>query len=142
LPNLFPPLTVYLDANVLFSASLSHQNDFLDFWRMHDVTPAVSPYAVEEVRRNIESGGHHDRLDALLLRTLKLSDGPLEIVPRSVILAQKDRPILATAIFASVDYLVTGDKNHFSDLYGTTVSHVQILPPREFLDLYEYRLIL
>jgi predicted nucleic acid-binding protein len=55
-------------------------------------------------------------------------------------LVEKDRPILAAAIAASVDYLITGDKSHFGHLYGTRVSGVYVISPADFLGQYEDRL--
>lgn len=107
---------------------------------MHGVVPVTSLYSVDEVRRNIKRGEHHLLFEELLKRTTIVSDGPLQSIPGKVHLVAKDQPILATAIFARVDYLVTGDINHFGDLYGTIVSNVKILRPAEFLDLYAYRL--
>ena len=140
MPDKFQPLFVYLDANVLFSASWSEQNRFLKFWRLRAITPATSPYVVDEVDRNIRKAEHRLRFDMLMEKTTMVSDGPLHIVPEDIVLVSKDRPILASAIFASMDYLVTGDTNHFGHLHNTTVSHVKILSPGDFLDRYEYRL--
>ena len=140
MPDYFQPLFVYLDANVLFSASWSEQNRFLKFWRLREITPVTSPYVVDEVDRNIRKAEHRLRFDMLMEKTTMVSDGPLQIVPEDIVLVPKDRPILASAIFASMDYLVTGDTNHFGHLHNTTVSHVKILSPSEFLDRYEYRL--
>ena len=140
MPDTFQPLFVYLDANVLFSASWSEQNRFLKFWRLREITPVTSPYVVDEVDRNIRKAEHRLRFDMLMEKTTMVSDGPLQIVPEDIVLVSKDRPILASAIFASMDYLVTGDTNHFGHLHNTTVSHVKILSPSEFLDRYEYRL--
>jgi len=139
-PDTFQPLFVYLDANVLFSASWSEQNRFLKFWRLREITPVTSPYVVDEVDRNIRKAEHRLRFDMLMEKTTMVSDGPLQIVPEDIVLVPKDRPILASAIFASMDYLVTGDTNHFGHLHNTTVSHVKILSPGDFLDRYEYRL--
>ncbi|MES2394070.1 MAG: PIN domain-containing protein [Acidobacteriota bacterium] len=140
MPSRFPPIAVYLDANVLYSASDREKHRFLQFWQMHGVTPATSMYALGEVRRNIRLAEHHRRFDALLQRTMLVSDGPLEIIPPSVRLVPKDRAILAAAIHSSVDYLVTGDINHFGHLYGTTISHIKIVAPTPFLNLFSYRL--
>lgn len=107
---------------------------------MHGVTPVTSMYSVDEVRRNIKHNEHHLLFEELLKQTMRVSDGPLQFIPGNVHLVAKDKPILATAIFASVDYLVTGDVKHFGHLYGATVSHVKILSPADFLDLYAYRL--
>jgi predicted nucleic acid-binding protein len=135
----FPPLGVYIDSNVAFTATLAEGHPFLGFWHMWDVTPAIAGYGINEVRRNIVSAQQRERFDALLKKTLIVSDWPPEMVPETVVLVAKDRPILAAAIYASMDYLVTGDKHHFGDLYGKTVGNVTIMPPRQFLDRYEER---
>ncbi len=107
---------------------------------MREITPATSPYVVDEVNRNITKAEHQLRFEVLMEKTTMVSDGPVQIVPEGIVLASKDRPVLASAIFASMDYLVTGDTNHFGHLHNTTVSHVKILSPGGFLDRYEYHL--
>lgn len=49
----------------------------------------------------------------------------------------KDEPILASAIAARVDYLVTGDSRDFGTLFGKAVAGVLVLRPREFLALMD-----
>jgi uncharacterized protein len=137
----FAPLRIYLDANVLFSASYVATSRFLDFWRMAGFASVTSPYAIDEVRRNIKLPGQHPRFDALLTRTSLVSDAAANFVPDRIRLVDKDRPILAAAIAAGVDYLVTGDKTHFAHLYSSKSSHVSVISPGEFLDRYEDRLI-
>ena len=133
-------LRVYLDSNVLFSASLDESSRFLDFWRLHEVTPVVSQYAIGEVTQNIKFSGHDARLANLLKGTEIVSDADSRMIPSDVRLVSKDQPILAAAIAASVDYLATGDKNHFSHLYSRRISGVLLISPADFLDLYEDRL--
>jgi predicted nucleic acid-binding protein len=48
--------------------------------------------------------------------------------------------ILAAAIAASADYLVTGDKSHFAHRYSTRVSGVCVFHPTDFLARQEDRL--
>ena len=45
----------------------------------------------------------------------------------------KDDPIIATAVAAKADYLVTGDRAHLLPLQQ--YEGVQILSPKEFLDI-------
>lgn len=140
MPDRFSPLDIFLDSNVLFSASRIENHRFLNFWRMRNVTPTFSAFAINEVRRNIATDAHHTRFEKLLLRISMVSDGPMQIIPAGINLALKDQPILATAIFASMNYLITGDLHHFGHLYGSTVAHVKILSPTAFLETYNYRL--
>ncbi|MDO8813104.1 MAG: hypothetical protein Q7J38_13895 [Gallionella sp.] len=44
-------------------------------------------------------------------------------------LPEKDRPILAAAIFHHCDILVTGDRTHFGQLYGKEIQGVSVLSP-------------
>jgi predicted nucleic acid-binding protein len=106
-------LRVYLDANILFSASLHVDHRFLQFWKMRDLTPMTSPYAVDETQRNCVSQVHTARLASLLEQTLLVSDIPGAFLPRGISLPTKDAPILAAAVFAGAHYLITGDKHHF-----------------------------
>ena len=133
-------LRIYLDSNVLFSASYIASSPFRNFWKLAQVTPVTSHYAVGEVLRNIVNSSQRERFDDLIARTERVSDADLGFVPQSLRLVEKDRPILAAAIAASVDYLITGDKAHFGHLYGSRVSGVCILSPSDFLALHEDRL--
>ncbi|MDQ2923962.1 MAG: PIN domain-containing protein [Acidobacteriota bacterium] len=141
MPELFLWLRIYLDANVLISASLSIDSQFLDFWRMRQVRPITSAYAVEESRRHLRTD-QVARLQELLTHT-EISDEPgTFLIPNGVALIEKDRPILAAAIFSRADYLITGDKRHFQHLFNTSVARVRIISPGDFLRLHKDRIIL
>ncbi len=137
----FAHLRAYLDANVLFSASYSDNNRFLNLWRMHAVTPVSSPYAIFEARSHAHRPGHSERLEVLLAKTQLVSDVDIRFVPSDIVLVPKDRPILAAAIGASVDYLITGDKNDFGHLCGRPILGVKVILPSDFLDMTLDRLI-
>ena len=51
-----------------------------------------------------------------------------------------DVPVLAGAVYAGAEVLVTGDRRHFGELYGRNVGGCVVLPPREALSLLESRL--
>ena len=51
-----------------------------------------------------------------------------------LIVKKKDRPILAAAITAQANFLITGDKD-FQALFGKTVSGVNILTPSAYFAL-------
>ena len=135
-------LTAYLDSNILFSASLTPSSRLLQLWQLANVSLATSVYAIDEVRKNILKDGHDQRFTGLLTRTQIVSDANLRFIPADVSLAEKDRPILAAAIAASVDFLVTGDKNHFGHLYNSRIAGVVIIPPVDFLDRNAHRVCL
>jgi predicted nucleic acid-binding protein len=133
-------LCVYLDANILFSASYKPESQFLKFWCLRGIIPITSVYAIGEVTRNIKVTGHEARFAALLQRTQIVSDADIRLIPIQVKIAAKDAAILTAAIGAGADYLATGDKQHFAHLYNTTVSGVHILDPSDFLALHADRL--
>jgi predicted nucleic acid-binding protein len=137
----FPSLRIYLDSNVLLSASINELSPFRDFWRLSEVGPVLSRYAVGEVTRNLQTAEHNASFAELIRRSEMVSDLDARIIPVDVRLVSKDAPILAAAIGASVDYLATGDRKHFSHLYNTIVSGVRIISPGEFLDTHEDRLL-
>jgi predicted nucleic acid-binding protein len=133
-------LRIYLDSNVLFSASYIASSPYRNFWKLTQVTPVTSLYAVGEVIRHNVISSQRERFDELIARTERVSDADLGFVPQSIRLVEKDRPILAAAIAASADYLVTGDKSHFAHLYSTRVSGVCVIHPTDFLARQEDRL--
>jgi predicted nucleic acid-binding protein len=114
-------LRVFFDANVLFSASWEPDHDFLAFWRDPGVVCMTSFYASGEARRNCFSDEQSQRLERLLEMTHFVSDASRFMLPAEFALPPKDKPILAAAIQAGVDYLITGD--------------LVIMLPRPFLQL-------
>lgn len=132
------PLRVFLDANILFSAALKTESRFHSFWKMRNLVPMISMYAADEARRNCVSAGHAGRLVLLLEQTHFVSDVPGAMLPPQILLPAKDAPILAAAIHAGADYLITGDRHHFRRWMNlripTAVGTLVIQEPRQFLD--------
>ena len=120
-------MRVVSDANVLFSASNSGSN----FARLIHLffergTAVTSDFALEEACRNVElkRPTWSESFQQLAAR--------VEVVPSvrfrlSVELAEKDIPILCTAIRAGCQALATGDRRQFGHLYGRTVDGVQVV---------------
>ncbi|MBV8113732.1 MAG: PIN domain-containing protein [Silvibacterium sp.] len=132
-------LHVFLDSNILFSATYKQNHDFLRFWNTPEIIAMTSPYAVRETRRNCNSEVQLQRLDILIEKTIIVSDAAPDIVPSGIHLPAKDIPILASAIYASADLLITGDKVHFSRWMNQPIkTHhgnlLIIMRPRPFLD--------
>lgn len=48
-------------------------------------------------------------------------------------LPDKDAPILAAAVAAQADILVTGDRTHFGHLYGKVIGGLRVLTLRDAL---------
>lgn len=91
----------------------------------------TSAFALEEARRNIAMK-KPDRLKALegLIQQIALTAEPTaERIADATKhrLSPKDAPILAAAIVAKVDALITGDRTHFGHLYGTEIEGVTVL---------------
>jgi len=120
-------MRIFLDANVLFSASNhdSHIARLLEIVSQGH-TAVTSDFALEEARRNVQlkrpvwSEGFKTLAAQLEVTPSVLFDLPVE-------LDAKDRPILCAAIRSQCDLLVTGDRKHFSHLYGHSVKGVTIV---------------
>jgi predicted nucleic acid-binding protein len=123
-------MRVFLDANVLFSASLarSRMRAFLDVLFQHGEC-LTSDYATEEARRNLElkSPGALPCLDALVARCELVRGITTQV---GVELKDKDIPILGGAIAGRATHLLTGDERDFGALFGKTVRGVIIVSPR------------
>ena len=127
-------MKVFLDANILFSASLpGSRTGKLLALLMKRADVVTSAYAVEEARRNLarHSPAALDRLWRLVCG-LHLTGGH---APRlEVDLPGKDRPILEAAVGAGCTHLLTGDFKHFGALLGQSVGGVRVLSMRMPVD--------
>lgn len=120
-------MKIFLDANILFSASNTtsalHAFHFELAKRMSLVT---SHYALEEACINIaKKRPQWQEGLAKIIKQVKLvtaSDHRITIA-----LPDKDKPILAAAIHAKCDLLLTGDKRDFGAYYGKTINGVKIV---------------
>ena len=130
--------SIFLDANVLFSAAYRSDAGLRKLWRLAGVRIVTSAYAVEEARRNLSQPPQHRELDELL--------GCVEVVPTAaptdhllfsrVELPNKDRPVLLAAIGVGATHLLTGDFWHYMGPYrGKRIQRVLILSPRDYLSL-------
>ena len=123
---------VFLDANVLFSAAWSTQSGLLRLWSL-SLTLVSSPYAIAEAERNLA----HKRPEALdrlsaLLGSLEITDAVARI--EVGLLPAKDVPILAAAVGAHCQILLTGDVADFGHLIGKQAVHgVRVLTPSMLL---------
>lgn len=120
-------MKLFLDANVLFSASHAGSNMHRFFNLLQTQHALVSsPYAFAEAERNIILKRSpwlvcfRQMMEGIAL----VEEAPLRL---DVVLADKDRPILGSAIAAHCDFLLTGDKRDFGHLYGKTIENVMIV---------------
>jgi len=125
---------VFLDANVVFSAA--HQREgraqaLLLLARAGRCDLMVSAHALEEARRNLTRKSHSfdKRLEDLLPMTEVVAEAPAPLVAWALEhgLPLKDAPILAAAVHANADILVTGDLRDFGHLFGKSLRGVRIL---------------
>jgi uncharacterized protein len=127
-------MSVFLDANILFSGSNSDSSIHgLLLWLNGKEPLVTSSYTAMEASRNISAKRpaweeNHKTLMACI-----------SIVPDAVLyveagLPDKDKPVLAAAIAAKCAYLVTGDKRDFGHLYGKTIEGVMIISVLDFAE--------
>ena len=133
---MIPPLRVFLDANVLFSAVYRPPNTFERFWLVPGLDLLTSPYVIDEVSRHFRGAEDRARLWRLLYATHLVPNGDEIELPRDIRLVPKDVPILQAAIAGKADILVTGDETHFLHLFGTSVQGVLIEKPSTFKARY------
>lgn len=128
-------MRVFLDANVLFSAAKSRGavRALLAQLVATGHTLVVDGYVVAEARRNLVVKGAQSLgdLDELLEAAEVSAYRATQLAPDlATRLPAKDRPILAAAIRLRCDALVTGDRTHFSALYGSVLHGVAVHSPR------------
>jgi predicted nucleic acid-binding protein len=127
-------MKAFLDANILFSAAKSDGavRALLRLLLERGHEAWVDAYVVAEARRNLMTKGPEaiEVLDALLTH-LRLAPFVPGVTPDEAVawLPEKDRPVLAAAIRAGCDVLVTGDRTHFGPGYGRTFSGVAVITP-------------
>jgi predicted nucleic acid-binding protein len=125
---------IFLDANILFSAARSdgavRQLLALTETAGHELW--ADAYVFEEARRNL-SAKTPDGISVLNAMATRIKIGSMSnsnaLLPDTVNLPEKDRPVLAAAILHHCDILVTGDRTHFGALYGKTIQGVTVLSP-------------
>ena len=130
-------MKIFLDAKVLISAAKVGSGLYRlvrHLKRTHEVI--TSDYAETEAFRNLcaKKPDWQDGWAEVLNGVVKVSsiDRPIDVS-----IADKDRPILATAIAQQSTILLTGDKRDFGHLFGQTVQGVLVLSPGMFTDMLE-----
>lgn len=127
-------MRIFLDANILFSAARTDGavRHLLALCEGAGYELWADAYVFEEARRNLAAktpGG----LPVLNAMATRITIGGLiagnSLLPDTLVLPEKDRPVVAAAIHHRCDILVTGDRTHFGPLYGTTIRGVTVLSP-------------
>ena len=135
-------MKLFFDANVVFSAVHREEGRAQDLVALAGVkrfTIMTSRHALEEARRNLEvkSRGFEKRLARLLERVVLVVEAPTALVEwaRGEGLPLQDASILAAAVHAGADLLVTGDARDFGRFYDRTLRGVQVITPARALDI-------
>ena len=123
-------MKVFLDANILLSASLSHSRmrAFLDVL-LDQADCLTNEYAIEEARRNL-AAKYPDSEKALERLVKQCEIVSVLTTDLKVELPLKDRPILGGAIAGNATHLLTGDERDFGKLWGKTIQGVTIVSPK------------
>jgi predicted nucleic acid-binding protein len=135
---------VFLDSNVILSGLLSERGaprimlDLLSLG-LPFLMGATGRYNLIEIERNLKK----KMPDLLFLYKAYLPKLNLKIIPLprpeevrdfSGQIAEKDIPVLISAIRSKVDFLVTGDKQHFGKMKELDKYPFHVVTPSEFLD--------
>lgn len=120
-------MRVFLDANVLFSASNQGSNIAqLIEWLVTDATAVTSDLAVAEARRNLALK-RADWLPAFEQLLERVEQVPSALFDLPVTIDEKDRPLLCAAIRADCTHFATGDRRDFGHLFDKTVERVRVV---------------
>lgn len=123
---------LFLDANILFSAAYRANAGLLRLWEV-EAQLFSSSYVIAEARRNLSEPDQRQRLEQLLTSVKIIEQEQIALVlDKSILIRDKDRPILQAAIYAKVDYLITGNLRDFGIYFGKTIQNVTILPPVDY----------
>jgi hypothetical protein len=133
-------MRIFLEANILFSAGKSAGA----IRRLVEEIQACGheciddEYVVAEARRNLEqkSPSTLPVFESHLRGISRLASPPsLSAKSLDLLLPEKDRPVLASAIQHRCQALLTGDKTHFGQLYGQNIAGVCVHSPQSLAEL-------
>jgi len=134
-------MRIFLDGNVLFSAALDTGSGLRSFFHLAEAGMCelvISPFALDEAQRNIarKHSAKTPDLEQLIARITICREAAADGVrwARSTGLPDKDAPILAAAVRAKAELLVTGDRRDFGIRYERTLRGVEVLTPRAALE--------
>jgi predicted nucleic acid-binding protein len=124
------PMKIFLDANIIFSASQLQSPSWHLLDRLsRNATLIIHPAVWDEAERNLlrKRPTWFAGLDYWRERIIQSTViGPCPDAG----LPPKDAPVLAAAIASRADRLLTGDLKHFGHLYGKTIEGVLVVSPR------------
>jgi uncharacterized protein len=135
---------VFLDSNVILSGLLSERGapriilDLLSL-RLPFLIGSTGRYNLIEIERNLRNkmpgllSLYKSYLPKLNLKVIPLPR-PEDIRGFSGQIAEKDVPVLISAIRSKADFLLTGDKQHFGKMKELDKYPFHVLTPSEFID--------
>jgi predicted nucleic acid-binding protein len=116
-------IRAFIDSSVLFAASYSQTGSsrrlLLEAIRGR-VVLVIDQHILEETERNLAEkapqalAAYHTLIELLAVEVVEKPDGQ-EVGEAASYVHAKDAPVVAAALKAKVDYLVTWDRRHFID---------------------------
>ena len=127
-------MKIFLDANILFSASQigSPIRKLLENLQLHSVLVS-HPGVIEEASRNLAAKKPEWKVGFDSFRSFLHISPSIGTCPETSLPA-KDQPVLAAAIGCRADILLTGDRRHFGPLFGSTLSGVKVFSVRQMAE--------
>ena len=135
---------VFLDSNVVLSGLISDKGapriilDLLTL-KLPFLVGSTGRFNLREIERTLKKKMpkmlplYRKYLPLLNLKIIPLPS-PQEVGAFAQTIADKDAPVLASAIKGKADFLVTGDKRHFQRLRTGKDFPLRIVNPAEFVD--------
>jgi putative PIN family toxin of toxin-antitoxin system len=140
-------MKVVLDTNILASGAISAAgtlSKIIDAWRNGTFRVIVSAPILAELERTLQKPYFRrylpEKQSASFLQLVRKRAivSPITVAVQRIATHPEDDMILATAVSAKADYLVTGD----TKLQGVgTYNGVTILSPKQFLDILTHDLV-
>lgn len=136
-------MIVVLDTNVLASGTVTAKTtpgQILDYWRAGRFNLAVSEFIIDELKQTFNKTYFQKRVRiARITKIIDLLQNETIVVPIKVSVHgaathPEDDLILATALSAKADYLVTGDGPLLRKV-GSTYQGLSLVTPNDFLQI-------
>jgi predicted nucleic acid-binding protein len=135
---------VFLDSNVILSGLLSDKGAPRILLDLLSIGPPfliglTGRYNLMETERNIKNkmpgilSVYKEYLPKLNLKIIPLPPKG-ELREYSGKIADKDIPVLVSALRSKADFLVTGDKQHFGKMKELDKYPIHVVTPSEFID--------
>lgn len=129
-------MRIFLDTNIIISAILFPCGETARFLRttIEEHSVIISSYVIEELYQVFEAkfADRTNVLETFLMEFgYELVHSPKRVEPTKYpkVRDPKDLPILAAAMGADCDYIVSGDK----DLLAVRIERPRVVSPREFM---------